>query len=83
MNFHGAKNQFFPPVTRADFRAGNACTDSTLTSLVGIRGKNLFGGNFRAGYACIGNTLIWLVGIRGKMCLVGTSTWKIARVPCT
>jgi len=55
MNFQGGKNQFFPPVTSADFRAGNACTDNTLTSLVGIRGKNLFGGNFRAGYACTGS----------------------------
>ena len=29
-NFHGGKIQFFPPVTRANFRAGNACTGNAL-----------------------------------------------------
>ena len=75
-NFHGGKIQFFPPVTRANFRAGNACTGNERSYLIGWHSRqNLFGGNFRA---CTGNTLISLVGIRGKICLVGSGTWKIA-----
>ena len=30
INFHGGKNQFFPLVTRVNFRAGYACTGNTL-----------------------------------------------------
>ena len=46
INFHGGKNQFSSPGTRANFRAGYACTGNTLIWLACIRGK-------------ICNTLIW------------------------
>ena len=37
INFHVGKNEFFSPVTRANFRASYTCTQITL--LGGIRGK--------------------------------------------
>ena len=55
INFHGGKNQFSSLLTRANFRAGYACTGNTLIWLAGIRGWTF-------------NTLIWLAGIRGKTC---------------
>ena len=52
MNFHGGKNQFstvvninfFSPVTRANFSAGNACRRNALIGLADTRGKTCFGG---------------------------------------
>jgi len=38
----------FSSVTRANFRAGYACTSNALISLVGIRSKACFSGKLRA-----------------------------------
>jgi len=62
INIHSSKNQIprwqksisavvkinFSSVTRANFRAGYACTSNALIWLVGIRGKACFSGKLRA-----------------------------------
>ena len=46
INFYGGKNQFFSPVSGANFRAGYACTGNAHIWLVGIRGILVLAGSW-------------------------------------